>query len=369
MSATRTCSLVFVVGSLVACQSPRPPEILGIATSGVEETGDTSTGVSSSEEDTGILLDVADADLPSEECASIERSTTRQELPSDVIIVADPEADLQLLRDSVSNLSPELESDGITDARIILVAGPAPDPEDVPPQNPGGDCETWPWPCWDPQTVPPDRFFTFLERDIDPDTLLTDLLALSDDWGPLLREESWKHVWVYASRSADTTTSGPEFAAAFSGLGPSYANFAFHVALSGGFVDDDYVQLARDTGGVHFPRDVHNTGEVYVDFVVAIEELLATNPLSCVYAIPEPPNGQSFDRTRVNVQYDIGLGPETLGYVESVDDCAEFGNGWYYDDLAAPREILFCPQTCGLFKAQELASIRIQFGCATIPAG
>jgi hypothetical protein len=274
-----------------------------------------------------------------------------------------------LVRAAVSNLSPELEYDGIKDARVILIAGPAPAPTGEPGDQPG-NCEIYPysWTCWNPADVPEDRFFEFLERDIDPGTVLTDLLDLSDDWRPLLREDSWKHVWVYATQGKDAVTSGPEFAAAFSGMGPSYTNFAFHVLLRDSFVDDDYTQLARDTGGVHYPRE-DGPGEVYQDFVIAIEELLKTNPLSCVYAIPDPPEGQSFDSNAVNVQYDIGMGLETLGHVDSVNGCAEFGHGWYYDDVAAPQELLFCPQTCGMFKAQELASLWIQFGCDTVQAG
>jgi hypothetical protein len=360
---TRTCCILLFASLSLACQPRRPPGFSSADTASDTDT-DASTAESSGEE-TGIRLDIGNADVPADECQSIEQSTMLQELPSDVIIIADPHVDADLLRASVSNLSPELEHDGFEDTRIILIAGPPP----APSGTPDGNCDAWGWPCWDPKTVPLTRYFAFLERDIDRDIVLTELLAMADAWRPMLREDSWKHVWVYASRGADAMTSGPEFAAAFGGLGPSYANFAFHVVLSDGFVDDEYVRLARDTAGVHFPRDAQNTGEVYRDFVGAIEELLKSKPLSCMYAIPNPPDGQTFDPGRVNVEYDIGMGLETLGHVESVDDCPDVADGWYYDDVADPREVLFCPQTCGMFKMQELASIRIQFGCETIIAG
>ena len=375
------CSLLFLVaGSPLACEAPRPPAVPGLpasdATSG-DDTGTSSGVASSSEEDTGVLLDVADPDVGWNECASVEQMTVIEQLPSDVIIVVDPELPDELRYDAyatLQNLQPQLYTDdGEATVRVILIAGPPP----VCPPPPGINLDENPccgeWTCWIPPwyedaPVPWAGDFFDLRRDIDPDTMLTDLLELSDDWRPLLREASWKHVWLFTSRSADTTTTGAEFAAAFSGLGASFTNFAFHVRMSGDFVDDDFVQLSRDTGGVHFPRE-DGGGSSYSDFVVPIHQLIQSNALSCAYAIPDPPDGQLFERERVNVEYDIGAGPETLGHVDTVDGCAVFGHGWYYDDVEDPREILFCPQTCGVLKAEEVASIEIVFGCATIPAG
>lgn len=368
------CALV-----LLACQAPRTdadPALSSTGTTSDDGTG-SSSGIDSSSDDTGVLLDVADPDLGSNECASIEQSTMIEKLPADVIVVIDPALPDQVRYDAyatLQNLQPQLcEDDGEQAARVVLVAGPPP----VCPAPPEIDLGSNPccgeWTCWVPpwyEDAPVAWAADFFElrRDIGPDTMLTDLLALSDDWLPLLREESWKHVWLFTSRSADTTTSGAEFAAAFSSFGSSYTNFAFHVRMSEGFVDDDFVQLSRDTNGVHFPREDEG-GSSYSDFVVPIQDLIRSNTLSCAYAIPDPPEGEMFDAEQVNVEYDIGVGPQTLGYVDAVDDCAAFGNGWYYDDAADPREILFCPQTCSVFKVQELASIEILFGCATIPAG
>ena len=61
--------------------------------------------------------------------------------------------------------------------------------------------------------------------------------------------------------------------------------------------------------------------------------------------------------------------PVIIGRVDSAADCSGVSDGWYYDDPVAPMKIFVCPQTCTTIQAADSATVNIQFGCATIPAG
>lgn len=87
--------------------------------------------------------------------------------------------------------------------------------------------------------------------------------------------------------------------------------------------------------------------------------------LPCSWAVPTPPDGQRLDPNLVNVEIGIGAQFYALGRVPTAADCGS-GDGWYYDDPAAPTEIHTCPRTCGVIEASApdvLASV--EFGCAT----
>ena len=57
-----------------------------------------------------------------------------------------------------------------------------------------------------------------------------------------------------------------------------------------------------------------------------------------------------------------------LGMVPSAAECANFQNGWYYDDPVKPTKIIACPTTCDAIKAATDAKIDILVGCETIIA-
>lgn len=83
--------------------------------------------------------------------------------------------------------------------------------------------------------------------------------------------------------------------------------------------------------------------------------------LACEYQIPPPPQGQTFDESKVNVVYTpTNGGPQTLTYNQ---DCTG-GTGWHYDDPNNPTKIELCTSTCN---SVQMASgkIDIVMGCAT----
>lgn len=99
------------------------------------------------------------------------------------------------------------------------------------------------------------------------------------------------------------------------------------------------------------------------DLVNAFNQI-RVSALSCDYAIPAAPAGQTFDRDKVNVQFTKGNDPATaIGYSQ---ECKN-GSGWKYDDPQNPTRILACDQTCDTIKASA-GKVDIVFGCATMSA-
>jgi hypothetical protein len=90
---------------------------------------------------------------------------------------------------------------------------------------------------------------------------------------------------------------------------------------------------------------------------------------ACSWPMPSPPAGQDLDLASVNVRYTSASGFATnLGKVESSADCAMFANGFYYDNPAAPTQIVACPETCAEIQAgAEGSKVEALFGCMAEP--
>lgn len=83
--------------------------------------------------------------------------------------------------------------------------------------------------------------------------------------------------------------------------------------------------------------------------------------LACDYKIPAAPQGQTFDRNKVNVQYTPpGASATALDYNPSCTG----GKGWKYDDANNPTRVLACDSTCDTLKATA-GKVDLVFGCAT----
>ncbi len=105
---------------------------------------------------------------------------------------------------------------------------------------------------------------------------------------------------------------------------------------------------------------VNNPSQIEADFSKAIAQIKAS-ALSCDYKIPAPPSGETFDRSKVNVQHiPDGGTPGTLGYNASCTG----GAGWKYDDENNPSRVVLCNASCDAVKARA-GKVDIVFGCAT----
>jgi hypothetical protein len=92
-------------------------------------------------------------------------------------------------------------------------------------------------------------------------------------------------------------------------------------------------------------------------------------PVPCEWLIPPAPDGQQFDKSKVNVDFAAGAAaPVRIGAIASAADCANVAQGWHYDDATNPTKVLVCPQTCQTIQGTADALVSVVFGCATEPA-
>ncbi|AKV02490.1 hypothetical protein AKJ09_09153 [Labilithrix luteola] len=108
-----------------------------------------------------------------------------------------------------------------------------------------------------------------------------------------------------------------------------------------------------------------NPGQITTDFVNVLGQIRSA-ALSCDYALPAPPNGETLDKNKVNVQYTPKGGTaQTLDYSA---DCTN-GTGWHYDNPNNPTKILICETSCNTLLQNAEGKIDIVFGCETQGTG
>jgi hypothetical protein len=314
--------------------------------------------------------------VPLDECAAVMQSTQIEERPSDIIVVG---VDVvpnrtNLFKANVSNLLPYITDNKgaqVFDAQVtIVVAGD--------PQVPDPDGDAYPgctrWVCCEGECsddmldlFPP---FHVVDAPISVAHPLADLLAAADQWTPTLRPDARKHLWFITPDNRDDTMSAAEFAAEFEALGEPFTGFSTHVAISSETAPSlggELAVLVELTDGLYHDDTMGDYDAMA--FFDAVLLRIKSAALQCEYEIPPPPDGKMLDPKKVNVEYDDGTGLETIGHVFAQSDCAQVGNGWYYDDELDPTTISMCPFTCNRFWEAEEASIDIVFGCGTVPAG
>ncbi|MBX3272958.1 MAG: hypothetical protein KF729_22035 [Sandaracinaceae bacterium] len=128
-----------------------------------------------------------------------------------------------------------------------------------------------------------------------------------------------------------------------------------------------YTALVARTGGVRarICDGPAAWGPFFDAVATAVER---SSAIDCAIPIPAPPEGMFFERDRINVLVTEDGRASRIGKVADAAACDARG-GWYYDDEAAPTEVVLCPSTCEAVQP-ELGIARgvdLQFGCQTIP--
>ncbi|HEY1556024.1 MAG TPA: VWA domain-containing protein [Kofleriaceae bacterium] len=124
----------------------------------------------------------------------------------------------------------------------------------------------------------------------------------------------------------------------------------------------DGIAMGGGTGSAFLVDTGGNVNQEFLDAMNAIRHAA----LGCAYQIPMGTG--PVDYNEVNVVYQPGNGgqPVTLPYVMDAANCPANGNGWYYDNPAAPTEILLCSSTCTTIEGDMTGEVDITLGCATI---
>jgi hypothetical protein len=137
----------------------------------------------------------------------------------------------------------------------------------------------------------------------------------------------------------------------------------FVIGVGGSTSALDGIAAAGGTGQAFM---IDQDPDVQQAFIAALEAIQG-QALPCAYLIPEPEPGETLDFGKVNVSYtpDGGMA-EQLPKVVSEADCPPGELAWYYDDNAAPTQILLCPDTCAALSQDTAGTVEIVLGCETI---
>jgi hypothetical protein len=118
-------------------------------------------------------------------------------------------------------------------------------------------------------------------------------------------------------------------------------------------------------GGTTSAFIVDTSGNIGQQFLDALN-MIRGSVLGCRYTIPLPTSGNP-DFAHVVVTYTPSGGgaTQTIPHVNDMSSCTG-GQGWYYDDNAAPTQILLCQTTCGTVSADKAGEVDIDTPCSVV---
>lgn len=306
------------------------------------------------------------------ECAGVNQSAQSGVLPADVIWAIDTSCSMSeetaAVRQNMNAFSSQIANAGI-DVRIVMIAEQY-DPGPFPPLSEEGICIGAPLgsgQCPGDTNLPK---FAHIYQTVGSTDSLQLFLSTYPTWKQQLRPGAVK-IFVVVTDD-NSALPAADFTTQLNALDPAtiqanqwrfYGIFCFTDCPSAANTGTVYQELVTQTNGVAGDLCLQNFKPVFDQLASGI---VGAVKLDCVWAIPPPPQGQTFDKTKVNVEFTNGSGQTTTIYkVASAADCGPQG-GWYYDDENNPKNVIVCPSTCQSIQADPNGKIELKFGCATI---
>ena len=289
-----------------------------------------------------------------DECATLELEAESTLRPVDIVWVVDSSGSMDneaaRVQENLNRFAMDILEGGI-DPHVVVITDP--DYVTVPPPL-GIDAE----------------HYRFVDRHVSSNAPLERLLSEWGRYADFLRADAVTHFVAVTDDESDLS------AAAFDAqmtmrLGHEYT---FHAIASedtgggrecGGAADVgyQYYALSGMTDGLEISICTSDWTTVFDELARHVTE---TAPLPCDFAIPEPPEDETLDYGRVNVEYTPSSGdPYLIPSVGTESACAGAG-GWYYDDPDAPTEIHLCPSSCATVGADPEGRISLALGCETV---
>jgi hypothetical protein len=325
-------------------------------------------------------------------CATVSAEAKAQLQPADIIIAVDTsgsmDQEIQQVQANLNNFASIITGSGI-DAHVILIADAT---MCIPAPLGSGQCNGA------DEKLPTYRHVVQTVASTDG---LQVILQTYPQWKDSLRPGASKTIAIVTDD--DSSMPAGDFTTQLLGLDPpTFQGFKFHAIASNVDPDDItftclscaingmfscnncmekccdkmigcsplpadkgtvYIDLVNQTGGIFGDLCIQDFGPVFQDMATGVVQ---SAQLSCEYAIPMPPEGETLDPNEVNVNYTpTGQMPKPILNVKTPADCGVQG-GWYYDDPAAPKKIIMCPSTCDTLKADATGKVDVLFGCETV---
>jgi len=119
--------------------------------------------------------------------------------------------------------------------------------------------------------------------------------------------------------------------------------------------------------------DPDQTRSMFTDALASIRSVQAP----CEIEMPEPPQGESFDKELVNVEFATDSGATNLAYAGpfaaakgGLATCPDVSaaNPWYwtYDNEENPTKIILCDSACNATQGDATGRVNVKYGCEII---
>ena len=294
-----------------------------------------------------------------EACSAIEVRAAPLTRPADIIWVIDNSGSMELeearVQNNINAFAQDIAASGV-DYHVVVITNA--DHVRVPAPLGGSDR------------------LQVVDQEVDSHDALELVLSTYPQWRSFLRPGAIRHIVVVSDDESDM--SQQDFERQISTLNdPGFPDgFVFHAVVAeapawdwnshcfviAAAIGATYISLQEDHDGVFYSLCDSDWTPLFDALSGTVAEL---SQLPCAFEIPEPPDGDAIDFGAVNFVYTAqGQDGVTIPYVGAGGDCGA-ADGWYYDDPAAPAEILACPATCDRLIA-DAGEVEVALGCATL---
>lgn len=300
-----------------------------------------------------------------EPCFASEVTAEHGMAPVDIIWVVDSSGSMDFeeeqVQDNLNAFSTHIAASGVEDYHVILIGSAS--HMTVPPPLGGS----------------PD--FMHIDDSVGSNEGLEKLIEHYPTYKDFLRPGAVRHFVAVSDDNSDM--SAGDFNTALStftdpGFPPydwstSIYGYTFHSivawgdvpfigCVTGARIGREYLTLTEWTGGIQQKVCLTDWSPIFSALESAIGVVTV---LPCAYDIPDPPEGETFNKDKVNVYfYPSGGGEVIIPRVTDPTACVEYG--WFYDDYDDPTTIHLCPDTCTIVQADTSGTVSIAFGCDTL---
>ena len=347
-------------------------------------TGGGSGGTSSGGTQSGGFQSGGSAGEPaggaggSAQCAGVTQKADLQKLPADIIWAIDTSGSMSeetaQVKNKMNAFAGGILQTGI-DVHVVLVAEKLTCPfGNCNPPFASGLCLPAPLGSGNCPADSKAPYYLHVEDTVASTDALLVLKDSFPKWKGMLRKNSIKHVVVVTDDNATSAPYGtqndmPTWIKDMTALDPSTMTgfklssiYCFSKCPAAATEGTQWRELVKLTGGVQGDLCKQDFQPIFNELAKAI---VTGAQLSCTWKIPAPPQGQTFDAGKVNVEYHHAGMVENIGYAKSLADCSATKGGWYYDNPTSPTAVLACPATCTKIQADSAGEVQLSFGCET----